>query len=66
MLCKKAGGIVTDQGGMLSHAAIVSRELNIPCVVGTSNATEIIKGGDLVEIDGSKGEVWIIERAQRD
>lgn len=39
--CKKAGAIVTDQGGLLSHAAIVSRELGIPCVVGTGNATEV-------------------------
>lgn len=63
--CQKAGGIITDQGGMLSHAAIVSRELNIPCVVGTSNATEAIKDGDIVEVDGDKGAVHIIERAQR-
>jgi len=63
--CQKAGGIITDQGGMLSHAAIVSRELNIPCVVGTSNATEVIKDGDLIEIDGDKGVVHVIERAQR-
>jgi phosphoenolpyruvate synthase/pyruvate phosphate dikinase len=64
--CQKAGGIITDQGGMLSHAAIVSRELNIPCIVGTSNATEAIKDGDIVEVDGDKGVVHIIERAQRD
>ena len=63
--CQKAGGIVTDQGGMLSHAAIVSRELNIPCIVGTSNATEVIKDGDIVEVDGNKGVVHIIERVQR-
>jgi phosphohistidine swiveling domain-containing protein len=63
--CRKAGGIITDQGGMLSHAAIVSRELNIPCIVGTGNATERIKEGDIIELDGVKGEVRIIERAQR-
>ncbi len=63
--CQKAGGIITDQGGMLSHAAIVSRELNIPCIVGTSNATEAIKDGDTVEVDGDKGVIHIIERAQR-
>ncbi len=62
--CQKAAGIITDQGGMLSHAAIVSRELNIPCIVGTSNATEIIKDGDLVEIDGATGMVHILERAR--
>lgn len=60
--CQKAGGIITDQGGMLSHAAIVSRELNIPCVVGTSNATEAIKDGDIVEVDGDKGVVYIVTR----
>lgn len=61
--CQKAGGIVTDQGGMLSHAAIVSRELGIPCIVGTSNATEIMKDGDLVEVDADNGVVRILERA---
>ncbi|MDO8452060.1 MAG: PEP/pyruvate-binding domain-containing protein, partial [bacterium] len=58
--CQKAGGIITDQGGMLSHAAIVSRELNIPCIVGTSNATEVIKDGDLVEVDADNGIIKII------
>ncbi len=60
--CKKAGAIVTDQGGLLSHAAIVSRELNIPCIVGTGNATEIFKNGDLVEVDGEKGIVKILNK----
>lgn len=60
--CQKAGGIVTDQGGMLSHAAIVSRELGIPCVVGTSNATEVIKDGDLIEIDGTTGMITILNK----
>jgi phosphoenolpyruvate synthase/pyruvate phosphate dikinase len=64
--CQKAGGIITDQGGMLSHAAIVSRELNIPCIVGTSNATEAIKDNDVVEVDADRGVVHIIERARRD
>ena len=60
--CKKAGGIITDQGGMLSHAAIVSRELNIPCIVGTSNATEVIRDGDVVEMDARNGVVKILEK----
>lgn len=60
--CKKAAAIVTNQGGMLSHAAIVSRELNIPCIVGASNATEVIKDGDLVEVDADNGIVRIIEK----
>ena len=58
--CKKAGAIITDQGGLLSHAAIVSRELNIPCIVGTGNATEILKDGDMVEVDADNGVIKIL------
>ena len=65
-VCSKASAIVTNQGGMMSHAAIVSREMNIPCVVGTGNATDLIKDGDIVEVDGNKGVVHIIQKAQRD
>ncbi len=57
---KKCAAIVTDEGGMLCHAAIVSRELNIPCVVGTKTATSIIKDGDMIEVDANKGVVKII------
>jgi pyruvate,water dikinase len=64
LACKKAAAIVTNQGGMMSHAAIVSRELGIPCVVGTNTATTHIKDGDLVEVDANKGEVRIIEKAR--
>ena len=56
-LCRKAAAIVTDQGGMLSHAAIISRELKIPCIVGTINATKIFKDGDLIEVDANQGIV---------
>lgn len=56
-LCKKAAVIVADQGGMLSHAAVVSRELKIPCIVGTQQATIIFKNGDFVEVDGNNGIV---------
>ncbi len=63
LACKKAAAIVTNQGGMLSHAAIVSRELGIPCIVGTDNATETIKTGDLVEVDADRGVVRILERS---
>lgn len=59
-LCKKAGGIIADQGGMLSHAAIISRELNIPCLIGTEVATQILKTGDLVDLDANKGIVQIL------
>lgn len=55
--CRKAAAIVTDIGGLLSHAAIVSREFGIPCIVGTQNATSIFKDGDIVEVDGEKGIV---------
>lgn len=54
---KKAGAIVTEQGGITSHAAIVSRELGVPCIIGTKNATRIFKDGDLVEVDANKGIV---------
>ena len=57
-LMKKAAAIVTDEGGMTSHAAIVSRELGIPCIVGTGNATEAIKTGIEVTVDGSRGVVY--------
>jgi pyruvate,water dikinase len=55
---KKAIGIITNEGGKTCHAAIVSRELGIPCVVGTSNATEILKDGQEVTIDGFSGKVY--------
>ena len=54
---KKAAAIVTEQGGITSHAAIVSRELGIPCVIGTKIATQVLKDGDLVEVDANKGIV---------
>jgi len=51
------GGVVTDRGGTLSHAAVVAREYGIPAVVGTGNATELIKDGMRVRIDGGTGTV---------
>ena len=54
---KKAGAIVTEQGGITSHAAIVSRELNKPCVIGTKIATKVLKDGDVVEVDANTGKV---------
>jgi len=56
----RASAIITDEGGILSHAAIVSRELGIPCVIGTKYATKILKDGDLVEVDADKGIVRIL------
>lgn len=52
---RRAAAIVTDEGGLLSHAAIVSRELGIPCVVGTKIATQVLKDDDLIEVDAIKG-----------
>ena len=55
---KKAAAIVTDTGGMTSHAAIVSRELGVPCVVGTGNATTVLKDGMDISVDGSHGIIY--------
>jgi pyruvate,water dikinase len=54
---KRAAGIVTDEGGMTSHAAIVSRELGVPAVVGTGDATQVIDDGEVITIDGDRGSV---------
>ncbi|HEU4721987.1 MAG TPA: putative PEP-binding protein, partial [Gemmatimonadaceae bacterium] len=56
-LMKRAAAIVTDAGGMTSHAAIVSRELGIPCVVGTRSATRTLRDGMLVTVNGGEGTV---------
>lgn len=61
VLMHKAGAIVTDIGGMLCHAAIVSREIGKPCVIGTKFATQVLKDGDTVEVDADNGVVRIIE-----
>jgi Phosphoenolpyruvate synthase/pyruvate phosphate dikinase len=53
-------GIVTEYGGILCHAAIVSREYDIPCVVCADNATSVIPDGATIRIDGSTGEVTIL------
>ena len=60
---KKAVAIITDEGGITCHAAIVSRELGIPCIIGTKVATKALKDGDLVEIKGNHGLVIVLERA---
>ena len=57
------GACVCDGGGSLTHAATVSREYGIPCVVGTSTATSRIRTGDVIEVDGTKGTVTIMQRA---
>jgi pyruvate,water dikinase len=55
---RRAGAIVTDEGGMACHAAIVSRELGCPAVVGTKKASKVLKEGMMVTVDGSKGMVY--------
>jgi len=60
---KKASAIVTDEGGVTCHAAIVARELGIPCVIATHSATRRIRTGDEIEVDVGTGEVRIIKRA---
>lgn len=55
---KRAVAIITDRGGRTAHAAIVSRELGIPCVVGTESATKLLKDGQEVTVDGSMGKVY--------
>lgn len=61
IVMKKAKAIITDHGGMTSHAAIVSRELGVPCIVGTKIATQVLKDGDLVEVDADQGVIKIIK-----
>jgi len=55
---KKAVAIVTNSGGQTSHAAIVSRELGVPCVVGTKKATTVLKNGQLITVNGALGEIY--------
>lgn len=55
---KKAVAVITNRGGRTSHAAIVSRELGIPAVVGTEKATKILKNGNVVTVNGEKGEIY--------
>ena len=55
---KRAGAIVTDLGGRTSHAAIVSRELGVPAVVGTLNATKMLSNGEIITVDGASGKIY--------
>ena len=61
-LLSMAAGIIAEKGSLLSHTAIISRELKIPAVVAVHNAASIIKSGDLVHIDGETGLVNIVRR----
>ncbi|MBU3906526.1 hypothetical protein KKC83_03405 [Patescibacteria group bacterium] len=59
---KKAGAIITDDGGITCHAAIIARELGIPCIIGTKIATKVLKDGDFVEVDAERGIVKILKK----
>jgi len=60
----KAAAIVTDEGGITCHAALVAREANLPCIIGTKNATQILNDNDLVEVDAIEGIVRIMEAVE--
>ena len=60
---KKASAFVTDEGGITCHAAIVSREMKKPCIIGTKIATQILRDGDFIEVDANKGVVKILEKS---
>ena len=57
-----SSALVVDIGGLMSHAAIVARELGVPCVMGTKNGTSLLRSGDTVRVDGKSGEVLILSR----
>lgn len=61
---KIAGAMVTDEGGVLCHAAIVARELEIPTIIGTKKATTTLEDGDLVEVDANNGRIRIIAKGK--
>lgn len=63
-LMRKSGAIVTDEGGVTCHAAIISRELGKPCVINTRIATQVLKDGDEVEVDADSGVIRILKEAQ--
>ena len=54
---RKAAAFVTDEGGIACHAAIIAREMKKPCIVGTKIATQVLRDGDMVEVDAGKGTV---------
>jgi pyruvate,water dikinase len=62
-LFPSASAIIVERGSLLSHSAIVSREMGIPCIVGVTGLLRTLKTGDLVEMDGSTGFIKVIETA---
>ncbi len=63
-IMRKASAFVTDEGGVTCHAAIVAREMGKPCVIGTKIATQILKDGDMIEVDATKGVVKILNQVK--
>jgi phosphohistidine swiveling domain-containing protein len=61
---KKVKAIITDEGGITCHAAIISRELGIPCIIGTRSATQTLKDGDFIEVDANRGVAKLLKRAK--
>ena len=61
-LMKKAVAIITNEGGVTCHAAIVSRELGKPCIIGTKVATEVLRNGEMVEVDAEKGKIRKVKK----
>lgn len=60
IMMAKAAAIVTDTGGITCHAAIVSREMGIPCVLATKNATQILKNEQEIIVDGDEGKIYLV------
>jgi phosphohistidine swiveling domain-containing protein len=66
LMMNKASAIITDTGGITSHAAIVSRELGVPCIVNTKTGTQSLKNGMKVKVDGTKGEIYLTENSSKE
>jgi len=62
---EKASAFITDEGGVLCHAAIISREMQKPCIIGTGRATTVLKDDDLVEVDANRGIVRILKKVKQ-
>ncbi len=60
----KSSGIITEEGGILSHASVISRELKKPCIIAFKGITKLVKDGDLIELDAEKGTVKLLEKSQ--
>jgi phosphoenolpyruvate synthase/pyruvate phosphate dikinase len=61
----KVGGVVTEVGGLLSHAAVIGREYGIPAILNLTNATKLISDGDKIRMNGKTGEIEILEKASK-